>query len=47
MGGKNEYFEKNLRNKYLKKLPSMQRIKSLFGTPTTCILTAVGRGTCQ
>ena len=27
MGGNNEFFENFERNKYLKKLPSMQRIK--------------------
>ena len=27
MGGKNEFFENFERNKYLKKLPSMQRVK--------------------
>ena len=28
MGGNNEFFENFERNKYLKKLPSMQRVKS-------------------
>jgi len=27
MGGNNEFFENFERNKYLKKLPSMQRVK--------------------
>ena len=27
MGGNNEFFENFVRNKYLKKLPSMQRVK--------------------
>jgi len=29
MGGNNEFFENFERNKYLKKLPSMQRVKEL------------------
>ena len=29
MGGNNEFFENFERKKYLKKLPSMQRVKSL------------------
>ena len=37
MGGNNEFFENFERNKYLKKLPSMQRVKnanlSLFEWP--------------
>ena len=32
MGGNNEFFEKFERNKYLKKIPSMQRVKSVFDT---------------
>ena len=32
MGGNNEYFENFERNKYLKKLPSMQRVKAEFKT---------------
>ena len=28
MGGNNEFFENFERNKYLKKLPSMQRVKT-------------------
>ena len=27
MGGNNEFFENSERNKYLKKLPSMQKVK--------------------
>ena len=33
MGGKNEFFENFERNKYLKKLPSMQRVKDTFFIP--------------
>ena len=33
MGGNNEFFENFERNKYLKKLPSMQRVK----LPNTCL----------
>ena len=29
MGGNNEFFENFERNKYLKKLPSMQRVKEI------------------
>ena len=31
MGGNNEFFENFERNKYLKKLPSMQRVNKLVG----------------
>ena len=30
MGGSNEFFENFERNKYLKKVPSMQRVNSLW-----------------
>ena len=32
MGGNNEFFESFERNKYLKKLPSMQRVKRVNET---------------
>ena len=34
MGGNNEFFENFERKKYLKKLPSMQRVKCLFHSIT-------------
>ena len=36
MGGNNEFFENFERNKYLKKLPSMQRVKGTFITGQEC-----------
>ena len=36
MGGNNEFFENFERNKYLKKLPSMQRVKELSTTKLFC-----------
>ena len=36
MGGNNEFLENFERNKYLKKLPSMQRVK-LRDTKRTCL----------
>ena len=35
MGGNNEFFENFERNKYLKKLPSMQRVKVFLINPDT------------
>ena len=32
MGGNNEFFENFERNKYLKKLPSMQRVKGSYNS---------------
>ena len=37
MGGKKEFFENFERKKYLKKLPSMQRVKVKELTTTLCL----------
>ena len=37
MGGNNEFFENFERNKYLKKLPSMQRVKTKRPTKTNLL----------
>ena len=39
MGGNNEFFENFERNKYLKNLPSMQRVKGQFLQPIICLVT--------
>ena len=36
MGGNNEFFENFERNKYLKKLPSMQRVNAPAARTTAC-----------
>ena len=38
MGGNNEFFENFERNKYLKKLPSMQRVKQSPNCSPLCLL---------
>ena len=37
MGGNNEFFENFERNKYLKKLPSMQRVKVVHLSSLICL----------